>query len=277
MSGLSSIEKNKASIPAMMRDSRVLFETDYGYSYAPVAPSNEKLTVVVIVHRPDWLAQVCCSLSCQNYKDWRVLIVLAKSEFREAARAITAAYWHSLPPTDIFSPARESNYAFILNTALSYVKTEYICMLRCGDLLAPSALSVVGNAIQKTRADLYHSRYFTADYDSWAVGLSGGLYANRAQFVETGIHTLHPLFTYRLKTIYDIGGFLPVHIQHPTQGMAYSLAASNKDIEHIPAFLYFWRNREHTDEIFPGSAEAHIIKTTRGQHERVPSDTGSDR
>lgn len=260
----------------MMRDPRVLFETDYGYSYKTVETSNENLTVVVVVHRPDWLPQVCCSLSCQNYKNWRVLIVLANASFRDAARAITAAYWYSLPPTDIFSPATESNFSFVLNTALSHVKTDYICLMRCGDLLAPSALDVVGNAIQKTRADLYHSRYFTADYDSWAVGLSGGLYANRAQFVETGIHTLHPLYTYRLKAIYDIGGFMPIHIQYPAESMAYSLAASNQNIEYIPAFLYFWRGHAHTNEIFPGTTEASVVKAARGRYERVPSGTDNN-
>jgi len=259
----------------MMRDPRVLIETEYGYSYRPVEPSDESITVVVLIHRPDWLAQVCCSLSCQNYKNWRVLVVLARSSYRDAARAITAAYWHSLPPTDIFSPAEDKEFYLILNAALAHVKTDYICMMRCGDLLVPSALNVMGNAIQKTRADLYHSRYFTVDYESWAIGLSDGPFANKAQFIDTGIHTIHPLYTYRLKSIFDIGGLRGEYSQYPVQSIAYALAAANQRMEYVPAFLYFWRSETHSNEIFPGSTESQIMKSVKGRHERLPSNIGS--
>ena len=239
-------EATWASVPAMLRDARVLWRKDGIVSYRLPGPANE-VPIAVIVHVVAVeLAELeaILSLSTQHYKSFRLIFTCREGLHEKLDKAVHA-YAHTLPDFIICRSDDTATRADLLRSAFEHVHEPYFCWLDPRDMFVPSALAVVASAIHDSEADYYYSDRFYMNSNKWAclqIQLNG--YQPRAWTAP--VFPFGPLAVIKTATVRKSGGLKTMGISTWDIDwlLAYQLLSGGNQLVHIPATLYF----EHASE-----------------------------
>jgi GT2 family glycosyltransferase len=202
------------------------------------------ISLILPVHNPnrDWLEAAVASVLGQTYGCWQLCVCDDASPQHWVGEYFTALMAEE-PRIRWVRSSERLGISGTLNRACEFATGEYAGFLDQDDVLAPSALDCVAQAVQDSEPDLLYSDEDYLDNQGHRVQPIFKP-AFSPDLLRCGMYLGH-LLVVRTATLRDLGGFRAGYDGSQDYDLALRLAARTAAIRHIPRVLYHWR--QHPD------------------------------
>jgi glycosyltransferase involved in cell wall biosynthesis len=203
-------------------------------------PARPLVSVITPVYRvPPWvLAQTVASIQEQDFQDWELCLVDDGSDQPELE-----AFMSKVAAADdrirLNRRSVRGGISAATNDGLAMARGDYVALVDHDDLLAPTALGRVANALEdQPDAELVYTDEATFTSDGLVVPYLKPDWS--PDYLETCMYIGH-LTVYRRSMIQDVGG-LRAHVDGSQDwDLALRVTELTDRVVHVPEVLYFWR------------------------------------
>jgi GT2 family glycosyltransferase len=196
------------------------------------------------VYRPrrEWIEAAIASVQAQSYENWRLCVCCdgpAEPWLDDWLRRRVVV---ADPRVRVAFAAERRGIASALNGASTLADGDYVTFLDQDDVLAPSALHYVIEAMQEETADVYYS---DEDWmDASAQRIRPNFKPGWSPELLSGCMYFGHLFVARKELLDELGSFRDGFDGAQDYDLALRLVGAGATVRHIPRVLYHWRMHE---------------------------------
>jgi len=236
--------------------------SDRNLEESRIFKDNILISIIVPLYNtpPKYLKEMIDSCTSQTYKHWELCLADGSTQPQSTVEDICTAYQKN--DSRIIYKKLENNYGISENSneAIKMATGEYISLLDHDDLLHPSALYEVANAIEQ-----HHPDFIYTDEATFTNTLNNLFHiAHKPDFSLFSLRSSNYIchFTTIKSSLLDkLGGFNKTLDSAQDYDLFLRAIEITTKIYHIRKILYFWRAHTNSTAFNPGSKPAVINAT----------------